>query len=474
MERTYFFDNILPISRLKNIMRKRDSTDSYFFSNIDLCKLFIPLMIEQTLEFIIGISDSIMVSSVSEAAVSGVSLVDYVIQLLIFLFNALATGGAVVAGQYLGSKNLKSAREASKETIKLLFFVSLLAMVLCYSVKSLILYGIFGSISAEVREHALIYLNVVFASIPFISLYAAGASIFRTQGNSKLPMQISLLAGFLNVLGNAILIYGMKLGTLGAAIPTLVSRILAAFIILYCLTNTKNVLYISKNLKDNFFTSFDMAMVKRIASIGVPFGAENTIFQLGRIAVLSIVATFGTAAIAANSIGGTIAVFEVMPGMAINLGATTIISRCVGANDYAQARYYNKKIIFIVYALTIIINIITFFSMPLILKVYNLSEITGLLTSRIIFWHAVFAILIWPLAYTQPVTLRASGDAKFPMIVNIASMLICRIILAYILGIYFHIGVLGVWFAMFADWIIKAFLFIFRYLSGKWMKYKTI
>ena len=326
-------------------MKKRVDRSSYLFDNKALLALIIPLVIEQLLAVLVGMADSIMIASVGEAAVSGVSLVDQIMVLLINVFAALATGGAVVAGQYLGQKNQK---EACKSATQLIWFITLCSVVitlLVYAGKYFILHGIFGKIEADVMGHANTYLMIVTASIPFMALYNGGAAIFRAMGNSKVSMQVSIIMNIINVGGNAILIYGFHRGTEGVAIPTLVSRMVAAVIIIALLCNPKQLLHIERT----FRYKFNWQMVKKILSIGVPNGLENSMFQLGKILVLSLVSTFGTYAIAANAVGNAIALFQILPGMAISLAVTTVIARCVGAGDYEQVKYYNRKLMVITY-----------------------------------------------------------------------------------------------------------------------------
>ncbi|MCC8179659.1 MAG: MATE family efflux transporter, partial [Planctomycetes bacterium] len=197
-------------------------------------------------------------------------------------------------------------------------------------------------------------------------------------------------------------------------------------------------------------------------------------FYFGRIIVLALVATYGTAAIAANAVAGTIVLFEVLPGFAIGKGLTIVIARCVGAGDFDQARYYNKKILLIVYAAHMLINCVILALTPGILTMYNLSSEAQEVTGRIIFWHGVLSVTIWPLAYTLPVTFRAAADARFPMYIGFATMFACRICMAWLLGSHMGMGVFGTWVAMFFDWLIKAAIYVWRYFSGKWTTFKAI
>lgn len=444
--------------------------DHYLFSNKALFLLFIQLMIEQGLEFLVGFADSIMVSSLGEAAISGVSLVDFLMQLLIFGFSALATGGAVIAGQYLGSNKVDEACNASNQLVWFTAILSVILMVLVLIFRSSLIGLLFGQIESDVWSAANVYLMIVALSIPFIAIYNSGAAIFRTTGNAYLPMKIMVICDVINIIGNAIGIYYLGMHVEGVAIPTLISRLIAAVVIIILVAREKYTLHIKRSLRFRF----DWSVLKRVLNVGIPYGIENGLFQLGRILVLSLVSTFGTMAIAANSVGYSVGVFSVLPGFAINLGMTAVISRCIGANDYEQAKYYNKKIILIVFISHIIVNAIIFAMLPFILDIYNLSPNTAELTAQMVIWHGIFAILIWPLAFTLPSTFRGAGDARYPMIVSIAVMFTCRIALAYVISLTFNVGVFGTWIAMFIDWYVRAAFYVYRYFSGKWKNFNVI
>ena len=443
---------------------------NYLFDNKSLVSLIIPLIIEQLLAVLVGMADSIMIASVGEAAVSGVSLVDQIMVLLINIFAALATGGAVVAGQYLGHGRRESACESATQLVWFITICAVVITVAVYAGKSLILRGVFGQIEPDVMHHADIYLMIVTMAIPFMALYNSGAAIFRAMGNSKVSMQVSIIMNVINVGGNAILIYGFHRGTEGVAIPTLVSRVVAAVIIIILLCNEKQTLHIKRTWRYRA----DWSHVKKILSVGVPNGLENSMFQLGKILVLSLVSTFGTYAIAANAVSNAIALFQVLPGMAINLAVTTVIARCVGAGDYEQVRYYNKKLLIITHIGMTVMVFSIFAILPLILKAYHLSDITAETTKQIIYFHGICAIIIWPESFSLPSTFRASGDARACMVISMLSMWIFRIIFSYILGKYMGMGVFGIWVAMIIDWAFRALCFIIRYFRGGWKKQSLV
>lgn len=451
-------------------MKKQRDRSAYLFDNKALRALIIPLIIEQLLAILVGMADSIMIASVGEAAVSGVSLVDNIMVLFINAFGALAAGGAVISGQYLGQKSDENACEASNQIVWFITIVAVGIMAIIYCGKWFILHVVFGAIDADVMAHANTYLLIVSASIPFMALYNAGAAIFRAMGNSKVSMQVSIIMNLINIGGNALLIYGFHRGTEGVAIPTLISRVVAAVIITVLLTDQKRQLHISRS----FHYRPDWRMIRRILSIGVPNGLENSMFQLGKIMVLSLVSTFGTYAIAANAVSNAVALFQILPGIALNLAITSVIAMCVGAGDYEQAHYYTKKLVGLVYVLIWIMNAVIFLLLPFILKAYHLSDLTAETTKQILYFHSISCMIVWPVAFSLPATLRAAGDAKVTMIISIASMWIFRIVFSYILGRYMGLGVFGVWVAMVIDWCFRAVFMMVRYYGGKWKLMRSI
>ncbi len=449
------------------LMQASNEKINYLFSNSDLKKLIMPLIVEQVLLIVVGLVDSIMVASVGEAAVSAVSLVDTIMILIIQVFTALGTGGAVVAGQFLGQKNEKKSCEAADQLVSFLLISSVAIMILGYILKNFILYKVFGQLEPIVVNHANIYLLIVFLSIPGIAVYNGAAALFRAMGNSKITMKISLLMNGVNFLGNAIMIYGLKMGVMGAAIPTVVSRYLAAIIAIYIIRNKDLQIHLSE--KFNFH--FNKKMIKRILYIGVPNGLENSMFQLGKIVILNLVAGFGTASIAANAVSNSLALFQIVPAMAIGQADIAVVSQCVGANDEYQTKYYTKKMMKFAYIGMLITNVFIFIALNQILNLYNLSYETHKMARDIIIYHGVVAMLIWPLSFLIPNSLRACNDVKFCMVVSVLSMWIFRIGFSYIIGKYMGWGVFGVWVAMTIDWIVRAVFFVWRYLSGKWKLY---
>lgn len=434
------------------------------FSNKQLRVLILPLVIEQFLNVAVGLADSIMVASVGEAAVSAVSLVDSVNVLLIFALNALATGGAVVCGQFLGRRDLKKANDAGQQLVVFVFLLGTAVMAALYCAKYFVLHVLFGQIEADVMEYANTYFLIVEASIPFMALYSAGAAIFRVMGNSSVSMKISIAMNLLNVGGNALLIYGAGMGVEGVAIPTFAARILGAAAVLVLLRKPEYVIRLSSPLHYRF----NGGMVKKILRVGVPSSIESSLFQLGKILLLSLVSGFGTASIAANAIGNSIATIQTLPAAAIGVGMITVVSQCVGAKDFEHARCYTRKLMIWSYVLMLIWNLVLFAVQPLLVGLYQVSDEASHFAMIILWLHGGLGILMWPAGFTLPQALKGAGDTTYVMVVAIASMWTFRIITGFIFAKYLDMGVLGIWYAMFVDWVCRSLLFLMRYRGKKW------
>ena len=433
------------------------------FTKADLRRLIVPLVIEQLLSITVGLSDSLMVSQVGEAAISAVSLVDTVNVLLVNAFASLATGGAVITGQYLGRREVGKAGHSAQQLLLFMAEVSLAVMVLFYLGKGFVLNVVFGQVEADVAAYANTYYMIVEASIPFLALYSAGAALFRVMGNSGTSMWVSTAMNAINVVGNGLLIFVFHRGVEGVAIPTLVSRIFAAAAMLVLLRRLNLPIQVER-----FTFRHDRFVVKNILHCGVPNGIEGSMFQLGKILLLSTVSVLGTASVAANAIGNTLASFQVVPGTALGLAIVTVVSRCAGASEYDRARYYTKKMMRTAYLYTVLVIALILACLPLILKLYNVSDQAREWATQILWMHGLCGILIWPLAFTLPQALRAAGDTRFTMVASTVSMWTLRVGLGVLLGRYWGFGVLGIWMAMFADWALRAALFVPRFHGHKW------
>ena len=435
------------------------------FSDRDLLRLLIPLIVESLLAVTVGLADSLMVARLGEAAVSSVSIVDTVNVLLINLFASMATGGAIVTGQYLGARAMEKAQRSAEQLLLFMAVVSLGVTVVMYVLRGVLIYGLFGAVEADVAANSVAYFNIVELSIPFLAIYSAGAALFRVMGDSKTSMKISLYMNLINVAGNALLIFVFKWGVVGVAVPTLASRIFAAVVVLWLLRNPNLTIHLSRE----FRFAFEKQAVGQIVRTGVPNGIEGSLFQLGKILLVSVAAQFGTASITANAIGNTLGSFHCLPGNSVGMAMITVISQCVGRGDYDDVRYYTKRLLMYACLSMAVFNIFMIAITPAILDIYNVSAETWDLAWKINFMHAFMCIFIWSFAFTYPQALRAAGDTRYIMIVSMISMWVFRLGLGTWMATYGGFGVLGIWIAMFADWAVRILCFTVRWKSGKWM-----
>ena len=440
------------------------------FSNKDLKKMLIPLVIEQVLVMLVGMVDTVMVAWAGEAAVSGVSLVDMVNYLVITVMAALTTGGSVILSQYLGSKQPEKASFSAGQLMTTSALLSAGIMAVCLLFRHGILRLFFGAVEADVMEAAILYFVVTACSFPFLGVYNSAAAQFRAMGKTDMTMYVSLLMNVLNIVGDFIGVYIMHAGVLGVAVPTLISRAVAAVVMTALAFGRGNEVCLAWK---NIF-AWDSGEVSRILRIAVPGGLENGLFALGKVLVTSIVARFGTVQIAANGVANSVDQIAIIVVSAVNLAVITVVGQCEGAGDHEQSQYYTKKLMKISYVSTAVLGGLVCLSLPVLLKFYQLGEETLHLAAVLIIMHNVLAFLLHPTSFNLANSLRSAGDVKFTMYVGIGSMVVFRLGSAFLFGIVLNWGVLGVWCAMGMDWLARSVAFAVRYRSKKWMEYQVI
>ena len=446
-------------------------TSKPLFTKKQLMALLLPLIAEQALSVTIGLADTLMVSSVGEAAVSGVSLVDSFNTLMIMIMSALATGGAVVTSQYIGHQDPKNAKATAAQIMFILstFSIAVAAIVVVW--RHGILRGIFGSIDDDVMQYAETYFMLSALSYPFIGLYNAGAALFRAQGNSKISMLSSLVMNVVNIGGNAILIYGFGMGVMGAAIASLVSRAIACCAVLFLLQKPACPLRIEglQELKPNG------ALIKRILRVGIPAGIENGMFQIGKLSVASLTSTLGTAAIAANAVANNTSTFLNIPANAVGMAVLTVVGQCLGADEKEQAVYYAKRLLALAYIGAWVMNLSAFFFADrMALSWFSLSPEANAKALQVMQWFNIISLFIWPSSFTLPNILRAAGDSSFTMTVSIFSMWVFRVGFCYLMVLQFNGNLLSIWGGMYLDWAFRSLCFVIRFVRGKWLERKVI
>lgn len=440
------------------------------FTNQDLKNMIIPLFFEQLLIMLVGIADTFVVSYVGEAAVSGVSLVNSFNTIFIYLFTALASGGAVIISQYLGHQDQKNTVKASSQLLmfSIVFSIVLSIAVLIFAQSLLTL--LFGRVSGDVMDACMTYLRISAYSYPFLAIYNAGAAMYRSMGKTNTTMYISIVANIINVVGNLIGVFVLKQGVAGVAYPSLISRAFSAIVITYLLFNKK---YEAHYLRQWLFC-IDIRLLKKILNIAIPNGLENGIFQLVKVALSSVVAMFGTYQIAANGVAQSIWSLAALIGSAMAPVYITVIGQCMGANRSDQAIYYFKKLTKWTVSLSIIWNLLVLAFTPVFMQFYALADETKHLIIILVLIHNIFNTVAFPFSGPLSNGLRAAGDVRYTMIISIASTVFARLVFSIIFAIYLNMGVIGIAFAMCLDWSMRGIIFYIRYKSKKWMQFKVI
>ena len=442
----------------------------HMFTNRMIRNLLVPVVLEQILNSIMGTADTMMVSNVGSAALSAVSLVDSINVLLIQAFSALAAGGAIVCAQYIGQRNYEKANMSARQVLFIITAISVVVSAVCLIFQKPLLRLIFGAVDADVMRASETYFFFTALSFPFIAAYDSAASIFRAQENTKGPMTISMISNIMNIGGNAVLIWVFHLGVAGAAISTLVSRIFCAVVVLWQLRKDRQPVVVKDYLK----IRPDWSMIGRILGLGIPSGIENSMFQLGKLAIQSTVSTLGTAAIAAQAMTNILENLNGIAAIGVGVGRMTIVGQCLGAGRKDEAVYYIKKLCVIAEAV-IIVSCLSVYALVRPVTILGGMESTSAeMCIHMMTWITIVKPVVWTMAFVPGYGLRAAGDVKFSMITSCCTMWACRFCLCVFLIRVLGFGPMGVWIGMFADWTVRGIIFTWRFHSRKWLEHKVI
>lgn len=444
----------------------------HMFSNRMICSLLIPVVLEQLLNSIMGTADTMMVSNVGSAAISAVSLVDSINVLVIQAFSALAAGGAIVCAQYIGQRNKEKANESARQVLFIITAISVAVSLICLVFQKPLLRLIFGSVEPAVMRASETYFFYTALSFPFIAAYDSAASIFRAQDNTKGPMIISMISNVMNIAGNAVMIWVFHMGVAGAALSTLISRIFCAVVVIIQLRKEKEGQEIV--VRDYFEIRPDWSMIRRILGLGIPSGIENSMFQLGKLAIQSTVSTLGTTAIAAQAMTNILENLNGIAAIGVGVGLMTIVGQCLGAGRKDEAVYYIKKLCVIAEVIIIISCLGVFALTKPITILGGMEKESADMCFHMVMWITIVKPLVWIMAFIPGYGLRAAGDVKFSMIVSCCTMWACRFCLCVFLIRVMGFGPMGVWIGMFADWTLRGIIFTWRFHSRKWLQHKVI
>ena len=444
----------------------------HMFTNRMIRNLLIPVVLEQLLNSIMGTADTMMVSNVGSAAISAVSLVDSINVLVIQAFSALAAGGAIVCAQYIGQRNKEKANESARQVLFIITAISVAVSLFCLVFQKPLLRLIFGSVEEKVMRASEIYFFYTALSFPFIAAYDSAASIFRAQDNTRGPMTISMISNVMNIAGNAIMIWAFHMGVAGAALSTLISRIFCAVVVLIQLRKEREGQEIV--VRDYFKIRPNWSMIKRILGIGIPSGVENSMFQLGKLAIQSTVSTLGTAAIAAQAMTNILENLNGIAAIGVGVGLMTIVGQCLGAGRKDEAVYYIKKLCVIAEIVVLTSCLIVFALTKPVTILGGMEKESADMCFHMVMWITIMKPIVWTMAFVPGYGLRAAGDVKFSMITSCCTMWACRFCLCVFLIRVMGFGPMGVWIGMFADWTVRSIIFTWRFHSRKWLQHKVI
>lgn len=427
------------------------------FPKNKLKALIFPLLLDQLFNVLVGMADTVMVSSVGEAAVSGVSLVDTLNMFFLMIFSGLATGGAIICAQAVGEKKYTKAKNAANQLLLITACFSILFLIISLCLRKQLLHLIFGNVESAVMDNALNYFTFVAISLPFLAIHNGCAALFRSVGDSKTPMKISLIMNLINIAGNAFCLYVLNMGVLGVAIPTLISRIAAALMNSHPLRNE----HLPISMK-HFTLRPDWSSMVQILKLAIPGSLENSIFQIGKILVLGLISSLGTTAIAANAVANSVLTFQTLTEDAMGLAMITVVGQCAGASQWNQVCGYRNKLLKYTYCMMWLVNLPVFFTAGWILNLYHLTQTTGQLTLWLIRYNCLCGLTIWPLAFTLPNAIRAAGNVMYTMGISLFSMWVFRIGLSDILVRYFGYGIQAVYLCFGIDWLFRSAAFAFK------------
>lgn len=450
---------------MKRYDKKQIDWNNLLFDNKTLFWLLLPIVIEQFLNSLMGMADTMMVSTVGSEAISAVALVDSINNLVIQIFSAMAAGAAIVCSRYIGSENKKESSRAAGQVVLTVFVIALSITMFCILGGERLLRLIFGTVEQSVMENALLYFMITVISYPFLGLFSAGAAFYRASGNSKFPTKVSVISNMINVTGNALFIYGFRWGVMGAAFATLLARIFSTVVIYYCLRKPGQTIVV----RDYFKLRPDMPLIMAIMAIGVPAGIENGMFQFGKLAVQSTVSTMGTVAISAQAMTDILELVNGIFSNSVGIGLMTVVGQCIGARRQEEAKYYIVKLMGIAWIGVLVSCFLVLAVTKPVTWISGMEPDAARMCFEMVAAMTVVKPLVWVGAFGLPYGFRAAGDVKFPMLVSVSSMWCCRVGLCIFLVRVFHFGLMGVWIGIFTDWIVRAVIFSMRFMRGKWL-----
>lgn len=440
------------------------------YPNRAMFLLLVPIVVEQLLNSFMGMADTMMVSNVGSEAISAVSLVDSINNLVIQMFAAMASGAAIICSQYLGHRDKEGSNKAARQVLLTVLVISVSLTLIGLLLRKPLLRLIFGQIEPGVMDKAMSYFLVTILSYPFLALFNAGAAFFRAGGNSRFPMIVSVISNLLNIGGNAILIFGLDMGVTGAALSTLFSRIFCAVVVLFSLRRDGQPIVV----RDYYRIRPDMPLIMKILAIGIPSGIENGMFQFGKLAIQSTVSAMGTAAIAAQAMANILEMVNGIFGVGVGIGLMTMVGQALGAGRKEEARYYIVKCTKIGLVGILVSCLAVFGLAEPVTRLAGMEPESARLCIEMVTAITIAKPLFWAFSFIPGYGMRAAGDVKFSMITSTLTMWCLRVVLCIFLVKTYNMGPMAVWYGMFADWAVRGIVFTLRFRGDRWLQKRVI
>ena len=429
--------------------------------NQRVIKLAWPIFLQLLLGISLGYVDTIMLSNYNETAVGAIGNANQILGFLTLAFNIISSATGIIVSQYLGA--------GKKEKMNMIYTVALSFNLVLSIVISFVVF-IFSrnlleamQVPAAMLDESDMYMRIVGGTIFTQALINAFNSIFASNGKTVFGMIIGL---GMNIINNALLLYGplqvLGLGASGAAVSTCGSRVIAVI---------ASVIYFYTVIKGKFslkyLRPFPYDVLKSLLKLGIPTAGENISYDCSQLFLQAFINTMGIVAINAKIYANMLSMFTYMIALAAANATQIIVGHSVGAHDYDFAYRRVLKTLRFGMIISISVAIVNWLISPFTLGLFTGDKAVIALGSSVMF----IAIILEFGRTTNLViinSMKAAGDVKFPTALAIFSMWLLSVGLGWLLGIYFGMGLTGIWIAMAADEIFRGVVVFIRWIKGGW------
>lgn len=433
----------------------------------EIYRLAWPSIVEQLLVMAVGMVSTMFVGQLSREALVAVGLINMLVMFIQSVFAALSTGTTVLVARLTGEQDPDGVNLTVSQSLVLAVVTSIFSAILCFIFADQLLSVFLGNAEPGVVAEARKYFMITIISLPFMMISIIMGGALRGAGDTKTPMYSAGLANIINVLASYVLIFGFAgieaRGITGAAEAVVISRGFGLIVIIYALFAGKCVL---KPKLERLF-KLDMPIIRKILFVGLPASMEQVIMQGGFLVMQLIVIWMGTLEAAVYQIGMSVNSLAFMPVFGFALSATTLVGQNLGAKDPEKAERCGLQTMYVSVALISVIGILMFVFSNELASLYSSDPEVIELGARVI---RIFAVAEPSLAVMNVMSavLRGAGDIRFIMFTSIGSIWGIRIFLSYFLEVFFGMGIIGMWYAIFIDLSVRAFVYWMRFRAGKW------